>query len=122
MVTRKSAVEKPEHPLSVTFRLRSGCRSASGSGYIDVTAKRRADWGIDGRWASAAYPEPSSSALLRRRPGRPTAKEKIFEAYYSYKLNRLSALTFDYQFIADPAYNADRGPVSIFSARAHAEF
>jgi len=64
----------------------------------------------------------SSSALLRRRPGRPTAKEKIFEAYYSYKLNRLSALTFDYQFIADPAYNGDRGPVSIFSARAHAEF
>jgi hypothetical protein len=54
--------------------------------------------------------------------GRPTAKEKIFEAYYSYKLNRWSALTFDYQFIADPAYNADRGPVSIFSARAHAEF
>jgi hypothetical protein len=53
--------------------------------------------------------------------GWPTAK-KIFEAYYSYKLNRWSALTFDYQFIADPAYNADRGPVSIFSARAHAEF
>jgi high affinity Mn2+ porin len=49
-------------------------------------------------------------------------EEKIFEAYYSYKLNRWSALTFDYQFIADPAYNADRGPVSIFSARAHAEF
>ena len=65
----------------------------------------------------------SSSALLRRRPaGRPTAKDKIFEAYYSYKLNRWSALTFDYQFIADPAYNADRGPVLIFSARAHAEF
>ena len=44
------------------------------------------------------------------------------KTYYSYKLNRWSALTFDYQFIADPAYNADRGPVSIFSARAHAEF
>jgi Carbohydrate-selective porin, OprB family len=54
--------------------------------------------------------------------GWPTAKEKIFEAYYSYKLNGWSALTFDYQFIADPAYNADRGPVLIFSARAHAEF
>ena len=44
------------------------------------------------------------------------------EGLPSDKLNRWSALTFDYQFIADPAYNADRGPVSIFSARAHAEF
>jgi high affinity Mn2+ porin len=28
----------------------------------------------------------------------------------------------DYQLIADPAYNADRGPVSIFSGRLHGEF
>jgi hypothetical protein len=27
-----------------------------------------------------------------------------------------------YQFIANPAYNADRGPVSILSGRLHAEF
>jgi hypothetical protein len=26
------------------------------------------------------------------------------------------------QFIANPAHNADRGPVSTFSARLHAEF
>jgi high affinity Mn2+ porin len=31
-------------------------------------------------------------------------------------------LTADYQFIANPAYNADRGPVSIFSGRLHGEF
>ena len=48
--------------------------------------------------------------------------EKILEAYYAYSLNRWSALTFDYQFIADPAYNTDRGPVSIYSMRFHAEF
>jgi len=41
---------------------------------------------------------------------------RAFEAYYSCKLNKWGALTFAYQFIADPAYNADRGPVSIFSA------
>jgi high affinity Mn2+ porin len=50
------------------------------------------------------------------------SEEKILEAYYAYNLNKSSTLTFDYQFIADPAYNADRGPVSVFSARAHAEF
>jgi high affinity Mn2+ porin len=50
------------------------------------------------------------------------SEEKILEAFYAYNLNRWSTLTFDYQFVANPAYNADRGPVSIFSARAHAEF
>ena len=40
--------------------------------------------------------------------------EKIVESYYSYSLNTWSALTFDYQFVADPAYDADRGP-AIFS-------
>ncbi|MBN9011840.1 MAG: carbohydrate porin, partial [Rhizobiales bacterium] len=48
--------------------------------------------------------------------------EKIFEAYYAYGLNKWNTLTFDYQFVANPAYNANRGPVSIFSVRAHAEF
>jgi high affinity Mn2+ porin len=48
--------------------------------------------------------------------------ERIFEAYYSWKLNNWTALTFDYQFVANPAYNADRGPVSILSGRLHAEF
>ena len=49
-------------------------------------------------------------------------EEKILEAYYAYNFNKWSTLTFDYQFVANPAYNADRGPASIFSARAHAEF
>jgi high affinity Mn2+ porin len=48
--------------------------------------------------------------------------EKILETYYSYALQKKMALTFDYQFITNPAYNADRGPVSIFSGRLHAEF
>jgi high affinity Mn2+ porin len=48
--------------------------------------------------------------------------EKILEAYYSYSLNAWSSVTFDYQFVADPAYNADRGPVHIFAGRLHAEF
>ena len=49
-------------------------------------------------------------------------REKIFEAYYAYSLNKWATLTFDYQFISNPGYNADRGPVSVFSGRFHAEF
>ena len=48
--------------------------------------------------------------------------EKIFEACYSYALTASSRLTFDYQFVNDPAYNADRGPVNIFAARYHWQF
>jgi high affinity Mn2+ porin len=31
-------------------------------------------------------------------------------------------LTFDYQFMMNPADNADRGPISFFSGRVHGEF
>jgi high affinity Mn2+ porin len=49
--------------------------------------------------------------------------ELIAEVYY--KLNAYQHklwLSPDYQFIANPAYNRDRGPVNVFSLRAHVEF
>jgi len=49
--------------------------------------------------------------------------EMIAELYY--KINAFQKkfwLTPDYQFILHPAYNADRGPVNVFSLRAHIEF
>ena len=49
-------------------------------------------------------------------------REQILEAYYAYSLNKWATLTFDYQFVNNPGYNADRGPVSVFSGRFHAEF
>jgi high affinity Mn2+ porin len=49
-------------------------------------------------------------------------RERIFETYYAYALNKQITLTADYQFITNPAYNADRGPVSVFSGRFHGEF
>jgi len=48
--------------------------------------------------------------------------EGIFESYYAYSVNKHLTMTADYQFIANPAYNADRGPVHIFSGRVHGEF
>ena len=48
--------------------------------------------------------------------------EKIFEAYCSFALNSSTKLTFDYQFIDNPGYNADRGPANVFAARAHWQF
>jgi high affinity Mn2+ porin len=50
------------------------------------------------------------------------ASENILETYDDFGFGRLVNLTFDYQFIDHPAYNADRGPVSIFALRLHAQF
>jgi len=47
--------------------------------------------------------------------------EKIIEMYYSLPVFSWR-VTFDYQFVANPAYNRDRGPVSIIGTRLHAQF
>jgi high affinity Mn2+ porin len=49
-------------------------------------------------------------------------QEKIIESYYAFAVNKMWTLTLDYQLIVNPAYNADRGPVSVFAGRVHAEF
>ena len=48
--------------------------------------------------------------------------ERILETYYAYSVRKGFTVTADYQLITNPAYNADRGPVSVFSARFHGEF
>jgi len=48
--------------------------------------------------------------------------EEIIETYYSVGLTDWAAMTFDYQFIANPGYNYVRGPVSIGTVRLHVQF
>jgi high affinity Mn2+ porin len=47
--------------------------------------------------------------------------EKIAELYYKALLRKELWLTADYQFIQNPAYNRDRGPVHVFGLRLHVE-
>jgi len=47
--------------------------------------------------------------------------EQILEAYYSCAVLRALHVTLDYQRIDHPAYNRDRGPVSVFAVRVHGE-
>jgi len=47
--------------------------------------------------------------------------EKILETYYSFPV-AWARLTLDYQLIVNPAYNRDRGPVSVFGFRLHAQY
>ena len=48
--------------------------------------------------------------------------EELFEAFYSLNLLRAIWFAGDYQFLANPAYNRDRGPEHVISGRFHAEF
>jgi high affinity Mn2+ porin len=47
--------------------------------------------------------------------------EQIIEAYYLFPVYKWN-VTLDYQFIVNPAYNRDRGPVSVISARLETDF
>jgi high affinity Mn2+ porin len=51
----------------------------------------------------------------------PGAEEAV-ETYYSIGLVSWAQLTADYQYVRNPAYNRDRGPVSIWAARLHMQF
>ena len=48
--------------------------------------------------------------------------EKVFETYYSYALTSALALSLDYQLIAAPGYNPQRGPASIGAVRLRVQF
>lgn len=48
--------------------------------------------------------------------------ERIGEAYYKIAAARGLELTVDYQFIANPGYNRDRGPANVFAFRVHGAF
>lgn len=48
--------------------------------------------------------------------------EEIFETYYSYAVSASTHVSVDYQFINNPGYNTDRGPVNVFAGRYHWQF
>jgi len=48
--------------------------------------------------------------------------EQIIETYYSYAAFKFAKVSGDYQLVNNPAYNRQRGPISVFALRLHAEF
>ncbi len=51
-----------------------------------------------------------------------SSSENIVETFYSLRLVEHVTVSSNYQYVVYPAYNRDRGPVSIFAMRIHAEF
>ena len=50
------------------------------------------------------------------------APESVAEGFYSVNLLKAIWLTADYQYISNPGFNADRGPVHVLGTRVHAEY
>ena len=48
--------------------------------------------------------------------------ELITEIYYSAQIAKTFWISGDYQYVQNPAYNRDRGPVNVWAIRAHVEF
>jgi len=49
-------------------------------------------------------------------------REDILESYYTAHNWRGLFSSLDFQYIAHPGYNRDRGPVAVFSVRTHVDF
>ncbi|HEY4800671.1 MAG TPA: carbohydrate porin, partial [Bacteroidia bacterium] len=47
--------------------------------------------------------------------------EQIIETYYRCRLHQTLWLSLGYQYMINPGYNKDRGPVNVVSVRVHAE-
>ena len=65
--------------------------------------------------ASGGYGFLIGDGALNYRP------EAAVEAYNAWQVSRAWTITFDYQRVQNPAYNLDRGPVSVASVRLHWE-
>ena len=92
-------------------------------------------WGREGDRAAAAVVVNDISAIHRaylaaggtgilvgdgRLPH--SGDEVILETYYRLAMTTAVHATLDYQFIQNPAYNRDRGPVSVLGLRLHAQY
>jgi high affinity Mn2+ porin len=72
--------------------------------------------------ANQKYLEAGGTGILDGDGALSYGWEKVVETYYDFPVWKSVHLAADYQFVADPAFNKDRGPVNILGTRLHLEF
>jgi high affinity Mn2+ porin len=83
--------------------------------------------GIAGAWNNisgdhSAYLAAGGLGVLVGDGALTYASENVIETYYGFQLAKGIVVSADYQFLGNPAYNAVRGPVHVFSGRLSARF
>jgi high affinity Mn2+ porin len=69
-----------------------------------------------------AYFAAGGTGILIGDGGLNYGVERAAEVYYTRAVEKWLTVSLDYQFVINPAYNEDRGPVSIFALRVHTAF
>jgi high affinity Mn2+ porin len=72
--------------------------------------------------ANQRYLEAGGTGILDGDGALRYGWEKVLETYYDFPLWKSIHLAADYQFVVDPIFNRDRGPVNILGTRLHLEF
>jgi high affinity Mn2+ porin len=68
------------------------------------------------------YLEAGGTGILDGDGNLNYGREFAMETYYDHTFPKKIHWALDYQFVANPAFNRDRGPVSIFGTRIHWQF
>jgi len=84
-------------------------------------------FGVAGVWNGASsihreFLEAGGTGILAGDGALHYGWEDVLETYYDLQVWNTAHIAIDYQFINNPAFNQDRGPVSVFGARLHWEF
>ena len=72
--------------------------------------------------ANQRYLEAGGTGILDGDGALNYGWEKVLEAYYDFPVWKSIHLAVDYQFVSDPIFNRDRGPVNVLGTRLHLEF
>jgi high affinity Mn2+ porin len=80
--------------------------------------------GLAGAWSGASpeqqqFLKAGGTGILNGDGNLTYGAEGVLETYYDFAIQKAAHFTMDYQFVGDPAFNRDRGPVSIFAVRLH---
>ncbi len=84
---------------------------------VGIAAALNGISGVHARWFASG-----GSGLLIGDGRLNYAGERVGEAYYAASLGRGWTGTLNYQYFGNPAFNADRGPVSVYTTRLHFEY
>jgi hypothetical protein len=95
----------------------------SGGGWTRSEDKLGVAWAVNGLSSThRAYAAAGGMGFFIGDGKLNYKPETIAETYYAFKLGKYQQLTASVQWIKNPAYNADRGPVQVFGVRWHGEF
>ena len=104
------------------------CSASVGLSIKGEAWKRPDDtWGLAGVFSGISHDnqeflEAGGTGILDGDGALNYGWEKVVETYYDFKVWQTLHFALDYQFVDNPAFNRDRGPVSIFGVRVHWQF